>query len=105
VHLSPATPRVCLLLCSRPGYLQRVAKAFLDQTAGYRQSTASVLGQALFHEPLLEEACSGMVLVRDIDFAALSEDRYGVIGIKVVMPKGVNTKLEYVYVPQADDCC
>lgn len=55
--------------------MQRVAKALLDQTAGYRQSTASVLGQALFHEPLLEEACNGMVLVRDIDFAALSEDR------------------------------
>jgi hypothetical protein len=32
------------------------------------------MGSAFFHEPLVAEGGSGLVLVRDIDFAALSED-------------------------------
>jgi GTP cyclohydrolase I len=44
--------------------LQRVAKAWLDITAGYSQNVDSVLGQALFDEPTVSSGGGGMVLVR-----------------------------------------
>ena len=34
---------------------------------------ASVLGGALFHEPLVTSGCGGVVIVRDIEFASTSE--------------------------------
>ena len=43
--------------------LQRVAKAWLDITAGYSQNVDSVLGQALFDEPTVSSGGGGMVLV------------------------------------------
>ena len=33
----------------------------------------SVVGGALFHEPAVDAACGGLVIVRDIDFASTSE--------------------------------
>jgi len=33
-----------------------------------------VLGEALFHEPIVHEGGQGIVLVRDIEFASTSED-------------------------------
>ena len=33
----------------------------------------SVVGGALFHEPIVDAACGGLVIVRDIDFASTSE--------------------------------
>ena len=33
----------------------------------------SVLGSALFHEPLVASGCGGVVIVRDIEFASTSE--------------------------------
>ena len=43
--------------------VQRVAKAWLDITAGYSQNVDSVLGQALFDEPTVSSGGGGMVLV------------------------------------------
>lgn len=34
----------------------------------------SVIGSAIFHEPLVSRGCGGTVLVRDIEFAATCED-------------------------------
>jgi GTP cyclohydrolase I len=53
--------------------LQRVAKAWLDMTRGYRQECKSAFGTALFHEPTVAAGADGLVVVRDITFAALSE--------------------------------
>lgn len=45
-------------------HVQRVAKAWLDITAGYSQNVDSILGQALFDEPTVSGGGGGMVLVR-----------------------------------------
>ncbi|PRW45523.1 GTP cyclohydrolase I [Chlorella sorokiniana] len=52
---------------------RRVAKAWLDMTRGYRQDHKSAFGTALFHEPIVSAGSDGLVIVRDITFAALSE--------------------------------
>lgn len=52
---------------------RRVAKAWLDMTRGYRQDHKSAFGTALFHEPIVCSGSDGLVIVRDITFAALSE--------------------------------
>ncbi|KAL4437290.1 hypothetical protein ABPG75_004429 [Micractinium tetrahymenae] len=52
---------------------RRVAKAWLDMTRGYRQECKSAFGTALFHEPIVAAGSDGLVVVRDITFAALSE--------------------------------
>ena len=36
--------------------------------------SCSVIGQAIFHEPLASHGCGGTVLVRDIDFASTCQD-------------------------------
>ena len=41
-----------------------------DASASVR---CSVVGGALFHEPIVDAACGGLVIVRDIDFASTSE--------------------------------
>jgi GTP cyclohydrolase I len=64
---SPLTPFSCTL------HPQRVAKAWMDMTRGYRQECKSAFGTALFHEPIVAEGSEGLVIVRDITFAALSE--------------------------------
>ncbi|KAL6773834.1 hypothetical protein ACKKBG_A22685 [Auxenochlorella protothecoides x Auxenochlorella symbiontica] len=51
---------------------KRVAKAWLDMTRGSGQDHTGAFGSALFHEPCLAAASDGLVLVRDITFAALS---------------------------------
>jgi GTP cyclohydrolase IA len=56
----------------RPGLLktpERWAQALLDMTAGYSQSPASVVNDALFQESPQQE----MVIVRDIHIASLCE--------------------------------
>jgi GTP cyclohydrolase IA len=58
----------------RPGLLktpERWAQALLDMTAGYCQSPASVVNDALFQESPQQE----MVIVRDIHIASLCEHR------------------------------
>ena len=105
--------------------VQRVAKAWLDASAGYHQNVkrccpcaaamctcltrhvapigsisqlkrlgiGSVLGGALFHEPLVNSGCGGVVIVRDIEFASTSETDllpfYGRCHIGYVPSKGV----------------
>ncbi|KAK9842302.1 hypothetical protein WJX81_005403 [Elliptochloris bilobata] len=72
---------------------KRVAKAWLDASAGYHQSVKSVLGGALFHEPLVDTGCGGVVIVRDIEFASTSETNllpfYGRCHIGYVPSQGV----------------
>lgn len=54
---------------------QRVAKAWMDMTSGSGCVEAkAAFGGALFNEPLLSSSPSGLVLVKDITFAALGED-------------------------------
>lgn len=50
-----------------------MAKAWLDMTRGYRQECKTAFGTALFHEPVVAAGSEGLVVVRDITFAALSE--------------------------------
>lgn len=60
--------------CQREGLVdtpKRVAKALMDLCQGYRVSSSSVIGSALFHETLVNER-DGLVLVKDIDFASTS---------------------------------
>lgn len=52
---------------------KRVAKAWVDVSSGYRQDLHSVLGGAIFHEPIVSEGSGSMVIVRDIEFASTSE--------------------------------
>jgi GTP cyclohydrolase IA len=47
---------------------ERVAKSLVELTQGSTQSVAEVVGQGVF-----EEACSEMVLVKDIEFYSLCE--------------------------------
>eukprot|EP00892_Ulva_mutabilis_P006090 jgi/Ulvmu1/3853/UM018_0072.1 len=49
---------------------KRVAKAYVDATTGYATDARSIIGSAVFHEPLVSRGSGGIVLVRDIDFAA-----------------------------------
>lgn len=52
---------------------KRVAKAWVDVSTGYRQDLHSVLGGAIFHEPVVSEGSGSMVIVRNIEFASTSE--------------------------------
>ncbi|KAL3161382.1 hypothetical protein ABBQ32_010273 [Trebouxia sp. C0010 RCD-2024] len=52
---------------------KRVAKAWVDVSSGYRQDLHSVLGGAVFHEPIVSDGSGSMVIVRDIEFASTSE--------------------------------
>lgn len=52
---------------------RRVAKAWLDIAGGCSEACSRVFGKALFHEPILGTGASGMVVVRDITFAAICE--------------------------------
>ena len=71
--------------------LQRVAKAWLDMTSGGgREQCQKAFGQALFHEPLLTASPDGIVLVRDITFACLSQD--------ILLP--FHGRCHVAYVPQ-----
>lgn len=54
--------------------LQRVAKAWIDLTSYSGRDCRTAFGQALFNEPLVSTSPDGIVLVRDITFAALSEE-------------------------------
>lgn len=42
-------------------------------SSGYSQDAHTVMGQAVFHEPLVSEGGGGMVMVRNIDFASTCE--------------------------------
>eukprot|EP00775_Hariotina_reticulata_P003734 gene3734-3995_t len=58
---------------------KRVAKAMVEMLSGYSKTADSVIGEALFTEELLtsdggSSRQPGIVLVRDIQFAALSAD-------------------------------
>lgn len=52
---------------------RRVAKAWLDLAGGLQQECQGAFGTALFHEPIISAGPDGLVLVRDITFAFLSE--------------------------------
>jgi GTP cyclohydrolase IA len=52
---------------------QRVAKAWLDLASGTGRNCRGAFGQALFNEPLVGGSPDGVVLVRDVTFAALSK--------------------------------
>ncbi|KAF8059720.1 folE1 [Scenedesmus sp. PABB004] len=72
---------------------KRVAKALLAMTEGYRQDGGTLLNGALFDEPDVEAGAGGLVLVRDIDFAALSAATllpfYGRAHVAYVPARGV----------------
>lgn len=72
---------------------KRVAKAMIAMTEGYRQESGRLLSQALFDEPIIEAGSGGLVLVRDIDFACLSQESllpfYGRAHIAYVPANGV----------------
>ncbi|KAF6253427.1 hypothetical protein COO60DRAFT_1273727 [Scenedesmus sp. NREL 46B-D3] len=72
---------------------KRVAKALIAMTEGYRQDSGRLLSQALFDEPIIEAGSGGLVLVRDIDFACLSQESllpfYGRAHIAYVPVNGV----------------
>lgn len=59
-------------------------------SGGGREQCQKAFGQALFHEPLLTESPDGIVLVRDISFASLSQD--------TLLP--FHGKVNVAYVPQ-----
>ncbi|KAK9829217.1 hypothetical protein WJX72_004538 [[Myrmecia] bisecta] len=72
---------------------KRVAKAWLDVSSGYRQDVSSVVGKAIFHEPILTQAPTGVVIVRDVEFASTSEHDllpfYGRLHIAYIPSNGV----------------
>ncbi|KAA6420331.1 MAG: GTP cyclohydrolase I [Trebouxia sp. A1-2] len=72
---------------------KRVAKAWVDVSSGYRQDLHSVLGGAIFHEPIVSEGSGSMVIVRDIEFASTSEANllpfYGRCHVAYVPSNGV----------------
>jgi GTP cyclohydrolase I len=59
-------------------------------SGGSREQCQKAFGQALFHEPLLTASPDGIVLVRDISFASLSQD--------TLLP--FHGKVNVAYIPQ-----
>lgn len=54
---------------------ERVVKAWREMTSGYKQNSTDVVGRALFNEPdISSQSSSGVICVRDIDFASTSSD-------------------------------
>jgi len=62
-------------------------------SGGSREQCQKAFGQALFHEPLLTESPDGIVLVRDISFASLSQDTllpfHGKVNVAYIPQQGV----------------